>query len=114
MPCPLPAGIFGPGMCMFSEGKWGPPCGAGGRLFVTDGLWDLSYGPEDFVLLDGNLLHGVTGLRDCPGGGQSKRPELERFSAIAFSTFKRQEGMWKHGNYKGMWEESHMASVQWK
>ena len=78
------------------------------------GLWDLSYGPEDFVLLDGNLLHGVTGLRDCPGGGQSKRPELERFSAIAFSTFKRQEGMWKHGNYKGMWEESHMASVQWK
>ena len=70
------------------------------------GLWDLSYGPEDFVLLDGNLLHGVTGLRDCPGGGQSKRPELERFSAIAFSTFKRQEGMWKHGNFKGMWEET--------
>ena len=49
------------------------------------------------------------------GGGQSSRPELERFSAIAFfSTFKRQEGMWKHGNYRGMWEESHMASVQWK
>ena len=71
----------------------------GWRLFLVDGLFDLSYGPEDVVLLDGNLVHGVTGLRDLPGEGQASRCELERFSAILFSSFKRQGGMMAHGNY---------------
>ena len=66
------------------------------------------------VLLDGNLLHGITGLRDLPGGGQEKRSELERFSVIAFSSFQRQKAMWGHGNYQGMRHESHMGAVIWK
>ena len=86
MPCPLPALICGPGMCNYSDGEWGVPRGAGGRLFAADGLFDLSYGPTDAVLLDGNMMHGITGLRDRPGGGQRARSELERFSVIAFST----------------------------
>ena len=88
--------------------------GMGGRLFLVDGLFDLSYGPKDVVLLDGNLVHGVTGLRDLPGEGQASRRELERFSAILFSSFKRQGGMMAHGNCKGMWEESWRDAVLWK
>ena len=38
--------------------------GAGGRLFLADGLFDISYGPNDIVLLDGNIPPGVTGLGD--------------------------------------------------
>ena len=89
--------------------------GCGGRLFLADGLFDISYGPEDVVLLDGNILHGITGLKDLPGGGQQKRAELERFSVIVlFSDFQREKGMWGHGKYQGMWQESHMSSVLWK
>ena len=79
-----------------------------------DGLFDISYGPADVVLLDGNILHGITGLRDHPGKGTASRPELERFSAILFSSFKREGGMWGHGNYDGMWEESWVDAVMWK
>ena len=65
-PCPLPALICGPGLH-----RWGPTgweaTGCGGRLFLADGLFDLSYGPRDVVLLDGNLVHGVTKLGDLPG-----------------------------------------------
>ena len=90
------------------------PRGAGGRLFLADGLFDISYGPRDVVLLDGNIMHGITGLRDRPGGGQRARSELERFSVIAFSTYKREGGMKMHGTYKGLWQESDMGSVVWK
>ena len=113
MPCPLPAMIFGPGMCNYVGGEWCPQ-GVGGRLFLVDGLFDISYGPADVVLLDGNILHGITGLRDHPGKGASSRPELERFSAILFSSFKRESGMQGHGKYDGMWEESFMDAVVWK
>ena len=113
MPCPLPAVIFGPGMCNYVDGEWCSQ-GVGGRLFLVDGLFDISYGPADVVLLDGNILHGITGLRDHPGGGTASRPELERFSAILFSSFKREKAMWGHGNYHGMWEESWVDAVMWK
>ena len=80
----------------------------GGRLFLADGLVDISYGPTDVVLLDGNIPHGITNLRDLPGQGTTTRPELRRFSVILFSEFKREKGMRKHGNYDGgMWEEGH-------
>ena len=78
---------------------------------MADGLFDLSYGPTDVVLLDGNIFHGITGLRDLPGEGQTSRRELERFSAILFSSFKREKMSW---NYQGSWEESWMDSVVWK
>ena len=113
MPCPLPALIFGPGMCELVDGEW-CPCGVGGRLFLADGLFDISYGPKDVVLLDGNIVHGITGLRDHPGKGMTSRRELERFSAIMFSDFKREKAMWAHGKYEGMWQESHTSSVLWK
>ena len=112
MPCPLPALIVGQGTHKLVHGKW-QCCGKGGRLFIADGLFDISYGPEDIVLLDGNILHGITGLRDLPGQGQSSRGELERFSAILFSSFKR-EKMKGHGKYTGMWQESHIDAVLWK
>ena len=38
------------------------------------GLWDLSYGPEDFVLLDGNLLHGSHRLAGLPGRWPEQAP----------------------------------------
>ena len=65
---------------------------SGGRLFAADGLFDLSYGPTDVVLLDGNIPHGVTNLRDLPGEGATARPQLTRFSGIMFSTFQRRLG----------------------
>ena len=115
MPCPLPALIFGQGMCQLTaDNTWGMPPGVGGRLFLADGLFDLSYGPADIVILDGNEVHGITGLRDHPGQGKQSRPELERFSAILFSTFLRQPQMQKHGNYTGVWEESNRAAVIFK
>ena len=86
----------------------------GGRLFFADGLVDISYGPTDVVLLDGNIPHGITNLRDLPGQGTTTRPELRRFSVILFSDFKR-EGMKKHGNYDGgMWEEGHEVGLIYK
>ena len=88
----------------------------GGRLFLADGLVDISYGPTDVVLLDGNIPHGITNLRDLPGQGTTTRPELRRFSVILFSEFKREKGMRKHGNYVmgAMWEEGHEVGLIYK
>ena len=55
------------------------PCGAvGGRLFLADGLVDISYGPTDVVLLDGNIPHGITNLRDLPGQGTTRATSESR------------------------------------
>ena len=112
MPTPFPALILGQGTSKLSESGW-VPCAQGGRLFLADGLFGISYGPLDAVMLDGNIPHGITHLRDLPGQGGTSRPELERFSVIVFSTFARQ-AMQKHGNYSGMWDESMMSKVVWK
>ena len=112
MPTPFPALILGQGSSKLSESGW-VPTAQGGRLFLADGLFDISYGPHDAVMLDGNIPHGITNLRDFPGQGGTSRPELERFSVIVTSTFAR-EGMKAHGNYSGMWNESMMAQVVWK
>ena len=113
MPCPFPALIIGQGTSKLVDGSW-RSCAQGGRLFLADGLVDISYGPTDVVLLDGNIPHGITNLRDLPGQGTASRPELKRFSAILFSDFKREGHMMKHGNYKGMWKEGHEAAVIYK
>ena len=55
----------------------------GGRLVIVDGLFDISYGPKDVVLIDGNILHGITGLRDLPG--QGKKPLAASLSASPLS-----------------------------
>ena len=67
-------------MCELTDGEWCPR-GVGGRLFLADGLFDISYGPKDVVLLDGNIVHGITGLRDTPGKGMATRRELAWNSA---------------------------------
>ena len=86
---PLPAAIGGSGMSHLRDGEW--TClGGGGRLFMADGMFDLSYGPRDLVLLDGTHPHGVTNLKGIHHDGlEGERSELERFSLIAFSTFAR-------------------------
>jgi hypothetical protein len=109
MPCPFPALILGQGSHELVDGVW--QCRAvGGRLFLADGLVDISYGPTDIVLLDGNIPHGITNLRDFKGKGTCARAQLERFSAILFSGFKRDK-MKKHGNYVYAWSPDHMSSV---
>jgi hypothetical protein len=118
MPCPFPALIMGPGLHKLLGGKWQQQ-GAGGRLFLADGLFDISYGPNDIVLLDGNIPPGVTGLGDISHKGKRgahlpKRAELERFSVIMFSHFQRARGMMKHGNYDGKWCDSYMAGMATK
>ena len=114
MPTPFPAMILGQGTSTLSPGGSWQPQAAGGRLFLADGLFDISYGPMDVVMLDGNHPHGITNLRDLPGKGGSSRPELKRFSIIMFSTFAREDRMRKHGNYEGMWIPAWMNKVVWK
>ena len=113
MPCPFPALVCGQGSAWLGSQGW-EPTAAGGRLFLADGLFDISYGPCDIVLLDGNIPHGITNLRDLPGKGGASRRELERFSLILFSGFKRLGSMMKHGNYQGLWCDSYLPSVLWK
>ena len=67
-PTPLPALIAGNTTWVYvmSAHAWRQTCG-GGRLFLADGLFDLSYGPRDVIILDGRFAHGVTTLRQLPG-----------------------------------------------
>ena len=60
----------------------------------------------------GNLLHGVTNLRDFSGTGQTSRPELERFSLIIFSNWKRAPGMRNVFEYQ--WCEGDRSGLVWK
>ena len=63
MPCPFPALIFGLGARQLVGGVWKRHAAAG-RLFLADGLFGISYGPHDVVLLDGNIPHSITNLSD--------------------------------------------------
>ena len=79
---------------------------------MADGLINLSYGPRDIVLIDGNYLHGVTSLRAPSAcGNQKGRQELERFSLINFSSFARKRRIHKHGNYVPVWEAGMSSQV---
>ena len=112
---PLPALVAGPGLCvpdpLTGELK---PTGAGGRLFLADGLVDISYGPRDVVIFDGNIPHGITNLRDLPGAGQASRAELTRFSAIMFADFARERGQKQYGNFSSAWRAEWRNKVLWK
>ena len=51
----------------------------------------------------------------CPGVHHPKgTAELQRFSAIMFSTFAREDRLWKPGNYDEMWQEVWRAKVEWR
>jgi hypothetical protein len=89
----------------------------GGRLFMFDGLWDLSWGPKDVVILDGRFTHGVTVLRDLPGMNLTgPRGELTRYSVILFSSWKREkmkgEKRMRNGHLS-QWQEEWMDAVPW-
>ena len=103
--------IAGPDVHKLIDGEWRQAC-RGGRLYI-DGLVDLTYGPIDVVILDGNFLHGITNLRDLPDAKMSSRPELVRFSLIRFADWQR-EKMKKYANYQGGWREEWIADVPWK
>lgn len=108
--CPLPAVVAGPTIHeLDGQGGWRPKA-RGGRLFLADGLFDLSYGPRDAIILNGNLAHGVTTLRDLPGaGGVKGATEIERFSCIVFSDFCKGKVV-KEGNYDPTWNEKEMGA----
>ena len=146
-PAPLPALVAGPTSWMLAPGPcvshsdWLPsgasrvekhqepvlsstshlqwrPKHKGGRLYIFDGLWDLSYGPRDVVLLDGRFTHGVSGLRDLPGTNQdSTRAELQRFSLILFSTWQREkmkrEKTMRRTGHLAQWQDAWWPSVIW-
>ena len=89
----------------------------GGRLFCFDGMFDLSYGPQDLILLDGQYTHGVTVLRDLPGHNQGKgRMELERFCLIMFSRWQREkmkgEKRLREGHMSS-WREAWRSGIVW-
>ena len=85
---PMPALVAG--TTVYSLGADGKEVrvASGGRLFQADGLFDLSYGPYDAVLMDGNLAHGVTCLAALKGRGHLQgRAPLRRSSLIVFNRF---------------------------
>ena len=84
-PAPLPALIAGPGTHQLINGEW-KPMGGGGRLFTASSTSRTAR--VRIVLIDANLPHGITRL-SAPKGLTGSRAELERFSLIVFSTFKR-------------------------
>uniref|UniRef100_A0A7S2DVR3 Uncharacterized protein n=1 Tax=Haptolina brevifila TaxID=156173 RepID=A0A7S2DVR3_9EUKA len=90
----------------------------GGKLFLFDGLWDLSYGPRDLVLLDGRFSHGVSVLRDMHGHNQTgSRAELSRMSLILFSTWQREKMKGEKALREGtlaVWRDEWLASVPWR
>ena len=119
---PLPSLVAGPGGWAWDAQRGWQQIFRGGRLFLADGLWDISYGPHDAVIIDGRFAHGVTHLRemsscvDTPRG----RPERERFSLILFNTFKR-EKMKSEATLRGReergvqgWDDSWYPSVVWR
>ena len=63
------------------------------------------------MLIDGNLPHGITRL-SAPKGLTGSRAELERFSRIVFSTFKRADRMLKHGNDLGLERARSLGTVE--
>ena len=88
---PAPAGIFGRGNYdgQDCQGK------LGGNLVIVDSMLRIDRGHCDFVLMDGNLCHGVSNLRKT----HNKEVTRSRFSMILFSRYKR-ERMKAPGKYK--------------
>ena len=99
----------GPGMSRKGPDGWSLG-GAGGRLYLADGLVDLSYGPHDVrpsrrqLCARHHLPQGPCGT----GRGKKRPPELQRFSLILFSRMCKAMGpkrICKHGNYVPEWKE---------
>ena len=72
--------------------------GKGGNLFLADGMISLDYHPQDIVLFDGNILHGITQMT-------GPRPQdLSRFSIVMFSRHNCSSKIPHYGNYNDSFE----------
>lgn len=93
IPAPSPALLVGTTNYMFDEssGKWVKKH-KGGNLYLADGMILLDYKPQDVILMDANILHGITNIK----GGN---PKSYRLSLVYFSRYKRPKKMMNYGNY---------------
>jgi|TARA_B110000196_G_scaffold77274_1_gene66261 hypothetical protein len=109
--CPLPALIGGSTTYeLGADGEW-HAAARGGLLLLIDGLFDLSYGPRDLVLLDGNYMHAVSRLRALPTAAHVRVPQLERRSFILFNVWQRKK-LTKQ-RYDPLWDEKWRPGVPW-
>ena len=109
---PIPAAVFGPGTaCQTENGKWVEQC-KGGRLFLLNGLIDISYSPLDGTFLDGCEPHGPTSLKPLKEEAAKKnRKPLKRFSVVMFCRYQKGNGE-NYGNYNGTWKEEWRADIE--
>lgn len=67
--------------------------GKGGHLFLADSMICLDYHPQDIVIFDGNMLHGVTEMTG------KRLQDLSRFSLVLFSRYNCNMKIPDYGNY---------------
>ena len=110
-PAPLYAAVAGPTVWEeVSPGKWERACG-GGRTFFADSVLSLEYGPRDLLIMNGNVPHGITNLKQINSKMPSKGNQLERFSLVLFSRFGR-EHMKQHGNHSDDFQQAWARQLQ--
>lgn len=75
--------------------KWNrdPNLKSGGNLYLADSMLSLDYHPQDLVMFDGNILHGVTDL--CG----TELQKLSRFSIVLFSRHDKDGKIKKYNTY---------------
>ena len=106
--------IGGPG-CYKWDGQRFLQVSGGGTLVLIDGLFKLSYGPKDLIVMDGNYFHAVTVLCDLPKAITDKnREQLERLSIIIFNRWKRSGMPAPAKVYHNTWLPEWWDAVPWK
>ena len=70
-----------------------PNLKSGGNLYLADSMLSLDYHPQDLVMFDGNILHGVTDL--CG----TELQKLSRFSIVLFSRHDKDGKIKKYNTY---------------
>ena len=84
-------------MSELRDGEWHRR-GVGGRVFLADGLFELSYGPLKWCCLVGITCMGSPVCATTREGGKHRVVSL----SASLSSFKREKGMKGHGKYEGM------------
>mmetsp|Transcript_32659 Transcript_32659/g.66624 ORF Transcript_32659/g.66624 Transcript_32659/m.66624 type:complete len:486 (-) Transcript_32659:48-1505(-) len=101
----FPSCIFGPTIYKWdvNTGRWGDRICDGGRLVLVDGCIFLEYLPQDVIVLNGNLLHGVTRLQQKKQGTQLKGG-YSRFSIQMYTNYNRNENpRSRYGSFSCKW-----------
>lgn len=76
-----------------NRGEWQRICD-GGSLFFADGMFRLDYSPNDIILFDGNILHGVTNLK---AKGIKRKIKLNHTQGSVYSYFQNITGAKRKG-----------------